>query len=147
LAATLVITLPCGSRVRPAASYERREDDPERGFGLYMDPHWAPTWPSEMIEWENLGLPIDFEHAARAIRDAYAKAQQGALIEVGCQGGIGRTGTVIACMAILAGIPAGEAVTWVRERYLVRAVETRSQEWWVLWFDAHLRGVEAPPAP
>ena len=112
-----------------------------------MDPHWAPTWPARMLEWENLGLPLDFEEAAVAIQDAYARAQAGALVEVGCQGGIGRTGTVIACMAILAGIPAEDAVAWVRERYLVRAVETASQEWYVLWFDAHLRGAEPPPRP
>ena len=142
-----LITLPCGSRVRAAASYERNEKDPERDFGLYMDPHWAPTWPAEMLEWENLGLPLDFEAAAALIQSAYGRARNGELVEIGCQGGIGRTGTVIACMAILAGIAPDEAVRWVRDRYLVRAVETPIQEWWVLWFGARLIGEAPPPRP
>ena len=140
-----LVQLPCGSRVRAAASYQRRERDPERDFGLYLDPHWAPSWPSEVVAWENLGLPQDFEAAAAAIRRAYARARRGELVEIGCQGGIGRTGTVIACMAILAGVAPGEAVAWVRANYLVRAVETRAQEWWVAWFAGWL-GLAAMPA-
>ncbi len=58
---------------------------------------------------------------------------------MGCIGGLGRTGTVLACMAILAGIPAGHAVDWVREHYDPAAVETPEQEQWVLWFAGHLR--------
>jgi hypothetical protein len=37
-------------------------------------------------------------------------------------------------MAVLAGVPAEEAVTWVRQNYDVRAVETPEQEAWVRWF-------------
>ncbi len=140
-----LITLPCGSRVRAAASYHRREHDSERSFGLYLDPHWAPSWPAEVVGWENLGLPHDFEVAAVAIRSAYERARRGELVEIGCQAGIGRTGTVIACMAILAGVAPTQAVAWVRANYLVRAVETRSQEWWVAWFAGWL-GVAPMPA-
>ena len=50
-------------------------------------------------------------------------------------------------MAILSGIEPREAVAWVRANYAVRAVETRSQEWWVLWFGARLRGGTPPPRP
>jgi protein-tyrosine phosphatase len=142
-----LITLPCGARVRAAASYHRREDDRERGFGIYMDPHWAPSWPAEVVDWENMGLPRDFERAAAQIRRAYAEARAGKLVEVGCQAGLGRTGVVIACMAILGGLEAERAVGWVRENYVQRAVESRSQEWWVLWFAAYLRGEPAPPGP
>jgi hypothetical protein len=141
------ITLPCGSRVRAAASYHRRAHDPERGFGIYLDPFWEPTWPAEVVPWENLGVPHDFEEAAAQIRRAYARARGGDLVEVGCQGGIGRTGVVIACMAILGGIDPEDAVAWVRENYIVRAVETPVQEWWVLLFGAHVSGANPPPRP
>lgn len=53
---------------------------------------------------------------------------------MGCIGGLGRTGTVLACMAILTGIAPGEAVQWVRDHYDPSAVETPEQEQWVLWF-------------
>ena len=44
------------------------------------------------------------------------RARRGELVEIGCLGGSGRTGTVLACMAVLAGVPPAEAVDWVRTR-------------------------------
>jgi len=41
---------------------------------------------------------------------------------------------VLACMAVLAGVPAPEAVSWVRAAYRREAVETADQEAWVEWF-------------
>ena len=38
----------------------------------------------------------------------------GERVEVTCGGGTGRTGTVLACMAVLAGVAADDAVGWVR---------------------------------
>jgi protein-tyrosine phosphatase len=58
-----------------------------------------------------------------------------------CGGGNGRTGTAIACMAVLAGHPAGDAVAWTRANYRPRAVETPGQRRWVLWF---ARNAERP---
>ena len=141
------LELPKGGRVRASASYHRSDDVPERAWGLYMDFHWAPTWPSRMLPWENLALPYDFDEAVEAIEEAHKIAADGGLVEVGCQGGIGRTGVVIACFAIIDGIAPGDAVQWVRDRYIVRAVETPIQEWWVEWFGAQHHGTLAPPRP
>jgi hypothetical protein len=41
---------------------------------------------------------------------------------------------VLACMAVLAGVPPEEAVAWVRHTYKAEAVETAEQEEWVRWF-------------
>ena len=57
-----------------------------------------------------------------------------ATLMVACGGGVGRTGTALACIAQLAGVPADEAVTWVRERYHRRAVETPWQRRYVRRF-------------
>jgi len=130
----VIVTFPDGSRVRASSIADRRVDDPERSFGLYLDPHWEPTWPADLIEWEDFGLPADAESAARSIESAFARARRGELIEVGCLGGIGRTGTVLACMAVLSGVPREGAVAWVRASYYARAVETPEQEVWVGWF-------------
>ena len=70
--------------------------------------------------------------------------------EVGCLGGSGRTGTVLACMAVLAGVPPAQAVAWVRASYRPEAVETADQEAWVQWFaewvDAHPEASGVMPA-
>jgi hypothetical protein len=138
-----IVTFPDGSRVRAVPLAERREDDPERAFGLYLDEHWAPTWPAEVVAWPDFGLPEEPEVAARQIADAFGRAQRGELVEVGCLGGSGRTGTVLACMAILAGVGPSDAVAWVRESYRPQAVETPEQEAWVEWFGRWARDVSA----
>jgi hypothetical protein len=130
----VIVTFPDGTAVRASSIADRRADDPERAFGLYLDPQWEPSWPAELIEWPDFGLPVDPRAAAHAIRSAFARARAGELVEVGCRGGSGRTGTVLACMAVLAGVEAGDAVAWVRSAYRPTAVETPEQEQWVRWF-------------
>jgi protein-tyrosine phosphatase family protein len=129
-----VVVFPDGSRVRASSIADRRVDDPDRAFGLYADPRWEPTWPADVIDWRDLGLPEEPEVAARQITRAVDRARGGELIEVGCLGGCGRTGTVLACMGVLAGVPAPDAVAWVRAAYRPEAVETSQQEEWVQWF-------------
>ena len=50
-------------------------------------------------------------------------------------------------LAILDGVAPDEAVAWVRASYLVRAVATPVQEWWVSWFGAVVHGTTPPPRP
>jgi hypothetical protein len=134
-----IVAFPDGTRVRAASFAERREDDPERAFGLYLDEQWAPTWPADVVAWPDFGVPDEPEVAARQIAGAFDRAREGELVEVGCLGGSGRTGTVLACMAILAGVAPAEAVAWVREAYRPQAVETAEQEAWVEWFGGWAR--------
>ena len=128
------VEFPDGTRIRALPISERRERDDQRDFGLYMDKRWQPTWPAEVIPWCDFGLPADHERAAVQIEDAFNRAQAGQNVEIGCRAGLGRTGTVLACMAFLSGVPADEAISWVRENYDPGAVETREQEDWVCWF-------------
>jgi hypothetical protein len=139
-----IVTFPDGSRVRAAPFAERRADDPERTFGLYLDERWAPTWPADVIAWPDFGLPDEPDVAARQITDAFQRARRGELVEVGCLGGTGRTGTVLACMAVLAGVPVAQAVPWVRAAYRPEAVETVEQEAWVQWFARWASDASAP---
>jgi hypothetical protein len=130
----MIVRFPDGTRVTASALEDRRDDLPGRDFGSYMDPRWAPTWDADLIDWPDFGVPSDEEKAAAQIVNAFQRAKDGDGVEVGCYGGIGRTGTVLACMAILAGVPAEDAVTWVRSHYHPNAVENSNQEKWVLWF-------------
>ena len=131
---TVIVTFPDGSRVRASSIADRRADDRDRSYGLYLDSRWEPTWPADLIEWRDFGLPADAESAAGLIESAFGRARRGELVEVGCLGGLGRTGTVLACMAFLSGVPRHEAVAWVRRSYDSGAVETSEQEEWVGWF-------------
>jgi rhodanese/phosphatase family protein len=129
-----IVRFPDGTRVRAASLADRRTDDPDRAYGLYLDARWAPNWPADVIAWPDFGLPVEPDVAARQISAVFRRASQGELVEVGCLGGSGRTGTVLACMAVLAGVPPADAVPWVRAAYRQEAVETADQEAWVQWF-------------
>jgi protein-tyrosine phosphatase len=67
------------------------------------------------------------------LRDAWAEAAD-RRVEIACGGGVGRTGTALACLAVLDGVPAGEAVAFVRRRYATRAAETPWQRRFVARF-------------
>ena len=129
-----LVQFPDGTQVRATALSDRRERDDWRKFGLYLDPAWRPSWQAEVVEWKDFELPKSPAQAAKQIRAAFERAQGGEGVEVGCKGGLGRTGTVLACMAVLAGVPPEEAVRWVRKNYDPQAVETSDQERWVAWF-------------
>jgi hypothetical protein len=131
------VRFPDGTVVRGAALAERDENAGWRDRGLYLDARWAPTWPAELIDWPDFSTPADDAEAAAGIHRAFHAARDGANLEVGCAGGRGRTGTVLACMAVLAGAPVDDAVAWVREHYSLHAVETSAQERWVSTFARH----------
>ena len=52
-------------------------------------------------------------------------------VEIACEGGRGRTGTALACIAALDGVSSVDAVTFVRRHYDQRAVETLWQRRYV----------------
>jgi hypothetical protein len=137
---TGAIELPDGRWIRGRGLRNPAPDAPFPEFGLYLgtgrfrarhDPTLA--WPHEWLDWPDFRLPRDPATAAGRIRDLHARAAAGR-VEVACGAGIGRTGTVIACLAVLAGVPAAEAVAWTRAHYHPRAVETPGQQRWVRSF-------------
>jgi hypothetical protein len=139
----MLVRFPDGTVIRALSLAERDPLAAEPDHGLYLDPAWTPDWPAELIDWPDFGLPADSVRAAEQIRRAFERARAGERIEVGCRGGLGRTGTVLACMAMLAGVPAHLAVPWVRENYRSEAVETAAQEAWVGWFADWLARADA----
>jgi hypothetical protein len=71
-------------------------------YGLYLDPRWAPPWPHHHLDWADFGVP-DLTAARQALRALLERARTGEAVEVGCLGGHGRTGTALACLAVLSG--------------------------------------------
>jgi Protein-tyrosine phosphatase len=128
------VVLPDRSRVLAQGRLDLVPTDRPRtpDFAFYLDERWrddpAVTWPFQLIDWEDFGVPADEPAAFRAIVDAHRRAKSGQMVEIGCYGGIGRTGTVLSCLAVLAGVPATGAVDWVRDHYHPQAVDTPEQE-------------------
>jgi protein-tyrosine phosphatase len=109
----------------------------EPSFGVYLlgAPPPAVAWETRWVRWPDFRLPAE----PGALRDALAEVRERApaeRVEVACGGGVGRTGTALACLAVLDGVPAERAVAWVREHYHRRAVETPWQRRFVARFGA-----------
>lgn len=85
------------------------------------------------MRWPDFRLPRDRRDAVAALRQAWLRAEY-ERVEIACGGGRGRTGTALACIAVLDGVPAEQAVAFVRERYDQHAVETPWQRRYVARF-------------
>jgi hypothetical protein len=124
------VVLPDGTHVT-AASFDpadpyARSDPPD--FGVYLDARWAPPWPNRVVDWPDFGVPAEPSRFVATLRGLLERARRGERVEIGCVGGHGRTGTALACLAVLAGEPPPGAVAWVRAEYCADAVETPEQE-------------------
>ncbi len=113
-----------------------RSEPPD--FGLYLDDRWQPPWPHAHLDWPDFGVP-DLAPLIAALEDVRRRSRAGERVEVGCYGAHGRTGTALACLAILAGEPAADAVELVRAAYCELAVETDEQAAFVRSFPAPTR--------
>lgn len=135
------ITLPDGARVRGRGLRDGVPEGRQPEYGLYLgsralrgrhEPQMP--WPQQWVVWPDFLVPVDRAGATAAIRDLHRRALAGDAVEVACGGGVGRTGTVIACLAVLAGLPPDEALAWTRDRHHPRAVETPWQRRWITTF-------------
>jgi Protein-tyrosine phosphatase len=123
-----LLALPGGVRVRG----RRLADDVEPAdFALVLAAGPLPAWSHRRVDWPDFRVPIDRADALEALHEAYRRAAAGERVEVACRGGVGRTGTALAALAVLAGVPPRQAVGWVRSRYHPMAVETPWQRWWL----------------
>jgi len=106
-------------------------------YGLYLQGRPPPPvpWTSRWVRWPDWWLPADPAVARQALAELWQRAEA-ERVEVACSGGRGRTGTALACLAVLDGVPAGQAVGYVREHYDRRAVETPWQRRFVATFQS-----------
>jgi hypothetical protein len=131
-----VLVLPDGARVRGRALRDGPAAGPAPQFALYLRGRRPPAtpWPAVWVRWPDFWLPLDRRAASDAFTLAYQRILAGERVEVACGGGRGRTGTALACIAHLAGVPAAQAVQWVRDGYDAKAVETHWQRRYVRRF-------------
>ncbi len=123
-----VVALPSGVRVR---GRRLRDSASPADFALILAGGPVPPWPHRAIRWPDLWVPTDRDDAVDALHEAHGRARAGERVEAACRGGIGRTGTALAALAILDGLTPREAIAWVRRSYHRRAVETPWQRRWL----------------
>lgn len=132
-----VVDLPSGRRLRGRGLRSGIPHGPEPDLGIYLlgAPPGPVPWESRWVRWPDFRLPADRDEAYAVLREAWERSAD-ERVELACGGGRGRTGTAIACVAVLDGVPAADAVAWAREHYHPRAVETPWQRRWVGRFGA-----------
>ncbi|AOS64118.1 protein-tyrosine phosphatase family protein [Actinoalloteichus hymeniacidonis] len=130
-----VLQLPSGRLIRGRGLRKPAPPGPEPTYGLYLLGHPPPQveWEHRWLRWPDFWLPSDRDEAVEALRTAWERAETDR-VEVACGGGRGRTGTALACLAVLDGVPAAEAVDYVRKHYSRHAVETPWQRRFVKQF-------------
>ena len=128
-------------------------------LGVYLDRGWlshlggiAATgcespieswWPFILVDWPDFGA-IRQDYFASLIRQIVRALEDGGRVEVACQGGHGRTGTVLAgVLAVVESLSPEEAIESLRERYCDDAIEGHKQVELVF----RLMGEEPPKPP
>jgi hypothetical protein len=130
-----VLTLPSGRRVRGRGLRAPLPPGAAPEVGLYLLGRPAPPvpWEGHWVRWPDFRLPAEPDQLRAALLEVWERSA-GERVELACSGGTGRTGTALACLAVLDGVPATEAVGYVRAHYRPRAVETPAQRRFVARF-------------
>lgn len=126
--------------------FSRPEGDVDPpGAGVYLDEDWlsphggmsvspgtqwkriAKWYPAIYAIWRD-GSTFPISNVELMIEFVVEHLEAGRSVEIGCQGGHGRTGTFIACLiASVEGLGAYDSIEAVRERHCKDCVETNAQ--------------------
>lgn len=131
-----VLELPDGRRIR-GRGLRRAEPGSRPDWGLYLTGR-RPTgfdWDWRWTPWPDFRGPRDREDALDALSEAWRRTAR-QRVEIACGGGVGRTGTALACLGIASGLSPQQAIGYVRARYHPRAVETRAERRFIDWVAA-----------
>ena len=132
-----VLVLPSGRSVRGRALRRPQPEGETPDFAVYLlhrEPPRTP-WPRQWLRWRDFGLPADPIAAEATLRQVWTRSTD-ERVELACGGGRGRTGTALACLAVLDGVAASDAVAYIRHHDDRRAVETPWQRRFVERFGA-----------
>jgi hypothetical protein len=127
-----VLRLPSSRLVRGRGLRDPMPSGHPPTFGVFLLGRRPPEvgWETRWVRWPDFLLPADPAYARTVLREAWERAAT-ERVEIACGGGRGRTGTALACLAVLDGVPAAEAVAFVRRHYDRHAVETPWQRHFV----------------
>lgn len=127
-----VVEFPDGRRVRGTGVRRPRDGVPPPELAVYLlakDPGGA-DWRYRWLRWPDFRTPASTTDAIVALREAHDRSAR-ERVEIACGAGVGRTGTALALLAVMSGVPDHAAVAWIRRHYHRRAVETPWQRRWI----------------
>ncbi|MFI1970520.1 protein phosphatase [Streptomyces cinnamoneus] len=132
---TGVLRLPSGRLVRGRGLRRALPPGPVPDFAVHLLGRRPPevVWEARWLRWRDFRLPASHAEARAVLGEAWARAAD-ERVEIACGGGRGRTGTALAALAVLDGVPADRAVEFVRRNYDAHAVETPWQRRYVRRF-------------
>ncbi|MFB6440488.1 protein-tyrosine phosphatase family protein [Streptomyces sp. NPDC056411] len=130
-----VLRLPSGRLIRGRGLRRPLPDGARPTYAVYLLGKQPPqvSWEARWLRWPDFRLPARHSQAQALLAEAWARAEN-ERVEVACEGGRGRTGTALACLAVLDGVAPDQAVAYVRRHYDRRAVETPWQRRYVRRF-------------
>ncbi len=130
-----VLRLPSGRLVRGRGLRRGLPAGPVPEFAVHLLGKRPPEvpWEARWLYWRDFWLPRRHAEARAVLYEAWERAAT-ERVEIACGGGRGRTGTALACLAVLDGVPADRAVDFVRRHYDRHAVETPWQRRYVSRF-------------
>jgi hypothetical protein len=130
-----VVRLPSGRLVRGRGLRRPLPGGPVPELAVHLLGRRPPAvpWESRWVRWPDFLLPLDGEQLRTALAEAWRRGAD-ERVELACHGGVGRTGTALAYLAVIDGVPPEAAVAWVREHYAAHAVETPWQRRYVARF-------------
>lgn len=120
-----VLRLPSGRLIRGRGLRQPPPPEPEPTFAVHLLGKAPPAtqWESQWLRWPDFWLPLDRAQANKVLVEAWERASD-ERVEIACSGGRGRTGTALACLARIDGVPADQVVSFVRRHYDAHAIET-----------------------
>jgi hypothetical protein len=98
-----IMRLPSGKLVRGRGLRKPVPIGLDPLFGVYLLGKQAPPveWESTWIRWRDFWLPSDRDAFRDTLTELLERARS-ERVEIACYGGLGRTGTALACLAVLA---------------------------------------------
>ena len=133
------------------SAFSDRKSEPQAdkaGVCVFLDPRWMqeyrPVWinpamaeimgnrvqakletPTIFLDWPDMGV-LEIEDLKHVV--SYLANVIDIGVEIGCMGGHGRTGTLMALVMVQLGCDAEEAIQTIRTDYCDKAIETKKQE-------------------
>ncbi|WP_216381218.1 protein-tyrosine phosphatase family protein [Arcanobacterium phocae] len=134
-----VITLPSGRRIRGRSWRVTTEEQADLAIVLTTsvgNRFGAPTIMSRAgetiaIDWPDYRLPRRPAQALQTLRDAWNDAAD-KKVEITCAGGVGRTGTALAILAVFDGMDPHDAIDFVQREYNPQSVASPAQRAFVM---------------
>jgi len=113
--------------------------NPAMSSKLSFGPSTIQETPTIVLDWPDMGV-LSIEDLKPVVNHLALALQIDQRIEIGCIGGHGRTGTMMALIMVQLGCKPGNAIKTIRKDYCDSAIETKKQEDLIKAFAEEVQG-------